>query len=122
MYLFTQLSHPIKTEIGNGKETVSVTPTQKPMFSLAEKEFDFGKIKQSGGKVEHRFVLTYNGEKPVKITGTPTSCACTQAKIDKTTLSKGESATLTVAFDPNLHEEPTGKFFKTISVLTEPSI
>lgn len=102
--------------------SVLIPSIQKSIFSLVEKEFDFGKIKQSGPKVEHRFTITYNGEKPVKITGTPTSCACTTAKIDKTTLSKNESATLTVTFDPNLHEEPAGKFFKTVSVLTEPSV
>jgi hypothetical protein len=93
-----------------------------PIFSLSEKEFDFGKIKQSGGKVEHSFTLQYNGEKPIQITGVPTSCICTSAKIDKKTLNPGESATITVIFDPNLHEEPEGRFFKTISITTEPSV
>ncbi len=64
----------------------------------------------------------YNGKEPLVIKGVPTSCACTSAKIDKTSLNPGDTATITVTFDPNLHEEPTGKFFKTVSLLTEPSV
>ncbi len=108
-------SGKITSESEVKKETI-------PIFSLSEKEFDFGRIKQSWGKVEHTFTLQYNGKEPIKITGVPTSCACTSAKIDKTILSTGESAVITVTFDPNLHAEPEGKFFKTISIITEPSI
>ena len=35
-------------------------------------------------------------------------------------LAPGEEGILTVEFDPNLHEEPEGKFFKTIAFLTDP--
>lgn len=97
-------------------------PEVLPTFSLSEKEFDFGIIKQSGGKVEHSFIIQYNGKAPLRITWVPTSCACTTAKIDKETLNPGDSATITVTFDPNLHAEPDGKFFKTISLLTDPTI
>lgn len=105
--------------------TVSQTGVSQeglPIFSISEKSFDFGKIKQSGGEVKHSFVIGYNGKNPLKITGVPTSCACTSAKIDKTILNPGDTATITVTFDPNLHAEPEGKFFKTISLLTEPSV
>lgn len=112
----------IPTQSGKITSDLEVKKEVIPIFSLSEKDFDFGKIKQSGGKVEHTFVLQYDGQEPLKITGVPTSCACTSAKIDKTILSTGESAIITVTFDPNLHEEPEGKFFKTISILTEPSI
>lgn len=108
---------PSITESGS-----DILTEKKPVFAFSEKEFDFGKIKQSGGIVEHTFIVNYNGEVPIKITGVPTSCACTTAKIDKQNISAGESAILTVIFDPNLHEEPIGKFFKTVSILTEPSI
>lgn len=87
-----------------------------------ETEFDFGTIKQSGGIVSHDFVFTYNGEDPVVVTGTPTSCACTSAKISVKELRKGDKEVLTVSFDPNLHEEPEGKFFKTATILTEPKL
>lgn len=113
---------PEKTTTIQTPPTVSQTGVSQenaPAFSVSEKSFDFGKIKQSGGEVRHSFVIRYNGKNPLKVTGVPTSCACTTAKIDKTVLSPGDSATITVTFDPNLHAEPEGKFFKTISLLTE---
>lgn len=91
-------------------------------FAFGEDEFDFGIIKQSGGKVSHEFIFTYTGDDPIKITGVPTSCACTSATVDKTELNPGDSAVLTVKFNPNLHEEPEGKFFKTATILTEPKV
>lgn len=91
-------------------------------FVFVEKEFDFGKIKQSGGIVEHDFAFIYKGEEDIEITGTPASCACTEGEIDKKTYSKGEEGLLKVFFDPNLHEEPEGKFFKTVNILTNPKL
>ena len=95
---------------------------QSETFSFAEKSYDFGIIKQSGGKVKHDFSFTYNGDKPIEITGVPTSCACTSATVSKTKLNPGDSAVLTVKFNPNLHEEPEGKFFKTVTLLSEPKL
>ncbi|MBT4849481.1 DUF1573 domain-containing protein, partial [Candidatus Parcubacteria bacterium] len=92
------------------------------LFNFDKTEFDFGTIKQSGGKVSYDFALTYNGEQDIEIVGVPTSCGCTSAEIDKMSLSKGDKATIRVSFDPNLHAEPEGKFFKTINLLTEPKI
>ena len=92
------------------------------IFQLEETSYDFGVIKQSGGKVSHDFEFTYNGLTSLEVIGVPTSCACTSATIDKTKLEKGEKGIITVEFNPNLHAEPEGKFFKTISLLTEPSI
>jgi nitrite reductase (NO-forming) len=91
-------------------------------FIFAEQEYDFGMIKQSGGIVQHDFSFTYEGETPIAITSTPGSCACTTAEVSKKELSKGESAILTVSFNPNLHAEPEGRFSKTISILTNPPL
>lgn len=93
-----------------------------PVFEFAETAYDFGVIKQSGGKVVHDFQFTYNGSESIEITGVPTSCACTSAKVDKTKFSSGDTGILTVKFNPNLHEEPEGKFFKTVSLLIEPKL
>lgn len=89
-------------------------------FTFTEKEHDFGVIKQSGGIQTHNFNFTYNGEKPIEITNVVGSCACTTGSVSKKKLSKGESAILTLQFDPNLHNEPEGKFYKTVSLLTKP--
>lgn len=93
----------------------------KEIFDLDDDEFDFGTIKQSGGNVTHDFSFTYNGKESVEVIGLPTSCGCTSASIDKDNLSKGDKATITVSFDPNLHAEPDGRFFKTVSLVTEPA-
>ncbi len=111
---------------GSQKSTIaSPMPTDEvntELFAFAETSHDFGTIKQSGGKVSHDFAFVYNGNESLKITGVPTSCACTSAKVTPTDLNPGDSGILTVTFNPNLHEEPEGKFFKTVSLLTEPAL
>jgi hypothetical protein len=89
-------------------------------FRFAETEHDFGVIKQSQGVVKYGFPFVYSGESPITIEGTPTSCGCTKAFASVKRLAPGEEGILTVEFDPNLHEEPEGKFFKTIAFLTDP--
>jgi hypothetical protein len=88
-----------------------------PALYVPEKEFDFGVVKQSGGPVGHDFVVRNIGSEKVTIDSLPGSCACTSAKADKKEILPGESATVTVIFDPNMHEEPHGKFFKTVEVI-----
>ncbi|MCA9374002.1 MAG: DUF1573 domain-containing protein [Candidatus Gracilibacteria bacterium] len=95
---------------------------KKGDFAFVETEFDFGILKQSGGIVTHDFAFEYIGEDPISVTATPTSCACTTAEISQKEFEKGDKGTLTVAFDPNLHEEPEGHFFKTVSLVTEPKL
>lgn len=92
------------------------------LFVFGQTEYDFGIIKQSGGKVAHDFLFTYNGKIPLEVTGVPTSCACTSAIISKTKLQPGDTATITVKFNPNLHAEPEGKFFKTVALMTDPKV
>ncbi len=98
------------------------TDSKIGVFGFTETEFDFGVIKQSGGIVSHEFSFTYNGVEPIKIIGTPGSCLCTSASIDKEIYQPGESGILTVEFNPNLHGEPDGRFFKTVTILTEPQL
>ena len=91
-------------------------------FQFEETEFDFGVLKQSQGFVSHDFEFTYTGTDPIQVTGVPASCACTIAEISQTEFKKGDKGILTVQFDTNLHEEPEGKFFKTVSILTSPAL
>lgn len=93
-----------------------------PSIEFTETSHDFGLIKQSGGKVSHNFSFTYQGKAPVIVTSTPTSCQCTEAFIDKKTLNPGDTGILTVVFNPNLHAEPEGRFFKTAMILTDPPL
>jgi len=92
------------------------------LFSFDESEYDFGTLKQSGGIVTHAFPFTYNGTETLTITGLPTSCGCTSATISSSTLAPGTQGTITVAFDPNLHAEPEGRFYKTVTVYSTPAL
>lgn len=103
------------TQVAN--ERVSTSP-----IAFEATEFDFGIIKQSGGIVSHDFAFTYIGDTPLKITGTPGSCLCTTGSINVDTLEKGTKGILTVEFNPNLHAEPEGRFFKTVAILTDPPL
>ena len=90
-------------------------------FLLPAKVFDAGIVKQSGPVIKHEMPFLYEGDVPIKITGTPTSCACVSAAVSKTTLNPGDKGILTIKFDPNYHKEPDGRFFKDIVILTEPA-
>jgi len=92
------------------------------LIELRETEHDFGVVKQSGGLQSYPFHLKYNGKVPLKVTALPASCGCTSATINKPLLQPGDEATITVVFDPNLHAEPEGKFYKTVSLITDPPL
>jgi len=100
----------------------NITKDEVQGFTFEEEEFDFGMLKQSGGEVRHDFNFTYRGEAPISVVATPTSCQCATAEISNQYFENGDSGVLTVYFDPNLHEEPEGRFFKTVSVITEPEL
>lgn len=91
-------------------------------FVFDDSEYDFGIVKQSGGVVSKDFSFTYVGEDPIKVTALPSSCGCTSALISQNDFVNGDKGTVTVNFDPNLHEEPAGKFFKTVTLLTDPAL
>lgn len=87
-----------------------------PHLVLSPLEYDFGAVRQSGGVVSTVFELYNDGSEQVIITGTPASCSCTSAEVDKDTLVPGERGTLIVRFDPNYHYEDEGRFFRTVVV------
>lgn len=100
----------------------SVVEEPVELFTFSEQEYDFGVLKQSGGISSYDFEFTYNGEEPITVTSTPASCACTTAEISDAELEPGETAVLTVFFNPNLHAEPEGRFFKSAMIMTDPTI
>ncbi len=85
-------------------------------ISVVPLEHDFGIIRQSGGSVSAAFTVQNTGTEDIVISGTPASCSCTSAVVDRRTLKAGESAVLTVTFDPNYHFEDSGRFFRTVAV------
>lgn len=91
-------------------------------FVFSTIEEDLGVVRQSGGLVTREFPFEYRGSEPITVTGVPASCSCTTAKISQTKLKPGDQGMLTVTFDPNLHEEPVGRFYKSVSIITEPAL
>lgn len=89
-----------------------------PKIIVDRKLHDFGVIPQFGGKVETTFTVTNQGDESLEIGTLTTSCSCTAASVSDSLLAPGESATLKVVFDPNLHEEPFDVFKRTIFIPT----
>ncbi|MBI5913576.1 DUF1573 domain-containing protein [Candidatus Azambacteria bacterium] len=90
----------------------------KAKAEVAVSEYDFGKITKGGGKVSTTFALTNTGKDALTVGDIVTSCGCTSATIDKTSVPAGERATVTVTFDPNFHEEPQGRFSRSVFIPT----
>ena len=90
--------------------------SNQPKAIIEEIEYDFGKIKQSGGLTKTKFTILNAGLGDLLIGDITTSCGCTSAEIDRKKLADSERAVLTVTFDPNMHEEPEGRFSRSIFV------
>ncbi|MBI5079410.1 DUF1573 domain-containing protein [Candidatus Wolfebacteria bacterium] len=89
-----------------------------PLVFIGETEYDFGKISKKNGIVTKEFTIANKGKSDLIIGDIVTSCGCTSAKIDKTVVAPDSSAVLTVNFDPNFHEEPQGRFSRSVFVPT----
>ena len=106
----------------NDDSSLTEVDRKNEVFEFEDEEFDFGVIDQSGGIVSHEFSFVYKGIEPIKVTSTPGSCLCTTAFVDKEIYQPGEKGVLTVEFNPNLHAEPEGRFYKTATIFTEPEL
>ncbi len=115
-YPFTESGEYVERVIT--KETKSDTSTYGPRISLSKDSHDFGVISQYGGTVEETFEVENIGTETLKIGDIMTSCSCTTATISKTEIEVDSKAILTVVFDPNFHEEPVGRFKRTVFIQT----
>ena len=87
-----------------------------PHLKVAPLEHDFGVVRQSAGPVSATFEVSNIGSEDVLVTGTPASCSCTSGSISTASIAPGETAVLTVTFDPNYHFESDERFFRTVVV------
>lgn len=92
--------------------------TASPHIALDRTTHDFGIIPQYGGVVETTFTVTNTGTETLTIGDLTTSCSCTSATIENSSVEPGESTTLTVIFDPDFHEEPLDVFKRTVFIPT----
>lgn len=81
------------------------------VVKFKEVKYDFGKIKQ-GVPVNHEFVFTNNGARPVIIENAMASCGCTTPSWPQQPVMKGKTAGIKAGFNA----AATGPFDKTITV------
>lgn len=108
------------TEVGKFNESKNIQESDKnttgPKISIDRKLHDFGEIPQFAGVVQTMFAVTNLGTETLTVGDITTSCSCTSATLSSYSIGAGESAELTVLFDPDLHEEPEGVFTRTVFI------
>jgi rhodanese-related sulfurtransferase len=102
-------------------EDIQEVVSEGPRLSVDRALHDFGEIPQYGGTVETTFAINNTGTEVLEIGTLTTSCSCTSASVDDASLKPNESATLTVVFDPDFHEEPLEVFKRTVFIPTNDS-
>ncbi len=80
-----------------------------------EREFDFGEIKEMGGKVSHKFVFTNNSKKSIQILTVKPSCGCTTPDWSKKEIKPGKEGFIVAEYNPRGRP---GVFRKSLSVVT----
>jgi hypothetical protein len=90
-------------------------PPAPGQIRLGTTEFDFGTI-PNDRPVSHTFQVRNAGQGPLEITSVSTSCGCTTAQVDREHVEPGETAALTVTYDPQAHGGETGRFMRVVYV------
>ncbi len=88
---------------------------QKDVLEFKEMEFDFGTIKEEGGKVTHIFEFKNNGRVPIIINSVKASCGCTTPLWTKKPVLPNKVGLIKVTYNPL--NRPS-KFIKTVTVTT----
>ena len=93
-----------------------VTGQRLEVVSFEEKSWDFGTIREQGGRVEHEFRFKNSGLDPVTIINVEASCGCTTPEWTRTPVAAGSQGFVRAQFDP---KGRPGYFSKTISITTD---
>ena len=87
----------------------------QPEIKFENTTYDFGKIKEEGGKVTGKFILTNVGNEPLELTNVRPGCGCTAANYTKGAIAPGEKGYIEATYNP--YNRP-GVFNKNIRVTT----
>lgn len=90
-------------------------PLPPGRIALSATEFDFGTIPNTG-PVSQTFQVRNVGAGPLTIGELSTSCGCTTAQVANRELAPGETADLTVTYDPLVHGGATGSFLRQVFI------
>ncbi len=85
-----------------------------PSIYVAINVYDFGSITE-GFAVTHTFILQNVGDEVLRISGVQTSCGCTTAALDKTSLAPGETVDLQVQVNTTGYHGTITKLINVIS-------
>ena len=106
----------------SGMILMLVLPVQaqqkEPKIVFDKTTHSFGKIKETGGNVTHKFSFTNTGAKPLIINEVRASCGCTTPSFTKQPILPGKKGYLSVTFDPRRRP---GSFNKSILVRSNAS-
>lgn len=87
----------------------------QPEIKFENTTYDFGKIKEEGGKVTGKFIFTNIGNEPLELTNVRPGCGCTAANYTKGAIAPGEQGFIEATYNP--YNRP-GAFNKNIRVTT----
>ncbi len=87
----------------------------QPEIKFENTTYDFGKIKEEGGKVTGKFIFTNVGNEPLELTNVRPGCGCTAANYSKGAIAPGEQGFIEATYNP--YNRP-GAFNKNIRVTT----
>ena len=72
----------------------------KGKIQFEQTTFDFGNIREDGGKVTHEFTFINAGDKPIKINSARAECGCTTPVYPKEEIKPGEKGVIKVTYNP----------------------
>lgn len=87
----------------------------QPEIKFENTTYDFGRIKEEGGKVTGRFVFTNVGNEPLELKNVRPGCGCTAANYSHGEIAPGEKGYIEATYNP--YNRP-GAFTKNIRVTT----
>jgi hypothetical protein len=90
----------------------------EPVLSFIDNSYDFGRIYEDRGKVNHTFTLKNTGSSPLVIFNVRSNCGCTSPAWTKEPVEPGEDGFIIVEYDPR---NARGSFHKTIQVQSNAS-
>lgn len=93
--------------------SVGVYAQQSPAFSHTE--WDFGDIKEDGGKVQHAFTFRNPTKQPLTVVRVTANCGCTTPDYSREPVKAGGEGVINVVYDPM---ERPGRFSKNVVVET----
>lgn len=80
--------------------SVSAADKTKGRIKFTETTYDFGNVREDGGKVTHEFTFTNTGKEPLTIKSATAECGCTRPEFSREPIAPGESGVIKVTYNP----------------------